>query len=149
METKQVTIVEDIVIVGAGIAGLTSSLGLHRLGVRSLVLESSDSLRVTGFALTIWENAWKALDALGIGDILRHQHQHLYGIYFEPTIEPHGREPHVLLLWVAGRGLERAATAVGGWMQQEPHGRTRRKGGGRHGSESDGGFAAKKGEESF
>ncbi|KAJ1420936.1 hypothetical protein SESBI_14086 [Sesbania bispinosa] len=38
-------------------------------------------------------------------------------IYFEPTIEPHGREPHVLLLWVAGRGLERVATAVGGWTR--------------------------------
>jgi len=45
-----------------------------RLGVRSLVLEYSDSLRVSGFALTTWTNAWKALDALGVGDILRHQH---------------------------------------------------------------------------
>ncbi|KAJ0009698.1 hypothetical protein Pint_33989 [Pistacia integerrima] len=33
-------VVEDIVIVGAGIAGLTTSLGLHRLGIKSLVLES-------------------------------------------------------------------------------------------------------------
>ncbi|WJX15288.1 hypothetical protein P8452_05449 [Trifolium repens] len=71
---------EDIVIVGAGIAGLTTSLGLHRLGFRSLVLESCDSLRVSGFALTLWENAWKALDAIGIGDILRHQHLQLHGI---------------------------------------------------------------------
>ncbi|KAI9096028.1 hypothetical protein K1719_026175 [Acacia pycnantha] len=71
--------VEDIVIVGAGIAGLTTSLGLHRLGVRSLVLESSNNLRVTGFALSIWTNAWKALDALGIGNILRQQHLQLRG----------------------------------------------------------------------
>lgn len=70
---------EDIVIVGAGIAGLTTSLALHRLGVESLVLESSDSLRVSGFALTIWENAWKALDVVGVGDILRHQHMQLHG----------------------------------------------------------------------
>ncbi|PSS31226.1 FAD-dependent urate hydroxylase [Actinidia chinensis var. chinensis] len=62
---------EDVVIVGAGIAGLTTSLGLHRLGIRSLVLESSDKLRITGFALTLWTNAWRALDALGIGDSLR------------------------------------------------------------------------------
>ncbi|CAL8177291.1 unnamed protein product [Prunus armeniaca] len=55
----------DVVIVGAGISGLATSLGLHRLGIRSLVLESSDSLRTTGFALTTWTNAWKALDALG------------------------------------------------------------------------------------
>ncbi|KAK3193543.1 hypothetical protein Dsin_024853 [Dipteronia sinensis] len=59
-------VVEDIVIVGAGIAGLTTSLGLHRLGIRSLVLESSETLRATGFAFTTWSNAWRALDALGI-----------------------------------------------------------------------------------
>ncbi|KAK3193555.1 hypothetical protein Dsin_024865 [Dipteronia sinensis] len=58
--------VADIVIVGAGIAGLTTSLGLHRLGIRSLVLESSETLRVTGFAFTTWSNAWRALDAVGI-----------------------------------------------------------------------------------
>ncbi|KAH7850348.1 hypothetical protein Vadar_031430 [Vaccinium darrowii] len=62
---------EDIVIVGGGIAGLTTALGLHRLGLRSLVLESSESLRTTGFALSLWTNAWRALDALGIGNSLR------------------------------------------------------------------------------
>ncbi|GFP97730.1 3-hydroxybenzoate 6-hydroxylase 1 [Phtheirospermum japonicum] len=62
---------EDIVIVGAGLAGLTTALGLYRLGVRSLVLESADSLRLTGFALTLWPNGWRALDAVGIGDNLR------------------------------------------------------------------------------
>lgn len=45
-----------------------------RLGLRSLVLESSDSLRVTGFAYTSWTNAWRALDALGIGESIRQQH---------------------------------------------------------------------------
>lgn len=44
---------------------------LCRVGLRSIVLESSDSLRATGFALLLWTNAWKALDALGIGDSLR------------------------------------------------------------------------------
>ncbi|RDX64899.1 Monooxygenase 3, partial [Mucuna pruriens] len=76
METE---VIEDIVIVGAGIAGLTTSLGLHRLGIPSLVLESSDTLRVSGFALTIWENAWKVLDADGVGDFLRQQHVQLNG----------------------------------------------------------------------
>ncbi|KAF1878766.1 hypothetical protein Lal_00047438 [Lupinus albus] len=72
------TISEDIVIVGAGIAGLTTSLGLHRLGIQSLVLESSQSLRAAGFAFATWTNAWKALDAVGVGDILRHQHVHIH-----------------------------------------------------------------------
>ncbi|KAK2984393.1 hypothetical protein RJ640_026848 [Escallonia rubra] len=77
---------EDIAIVGAGIAGLTTSLGLHRLGIRSLVLESSESLRVTGFAFTTWTNAWKALDAIGIGDSLRQHHQQMHGVVAMSTI---------------------------------------------------------------
>ncbi|KAL4616280.1 hypothetical protein ACB092_07G187300 [Castanea dentata] len=70
--------VEDIVIVGAGIAGLTTSLGLQKLGIRSLVLESSHSLRITGFAFITWTNAWRALDAIGLGDSLRQQHKQFY-----------------------------------------------------------------------
>ncbi|XP_047327350.1 monooxygenase 2-like [Impatiens glandulifera] len=70
-ETKVELIEEEIVIIGAGIAGLSTALGLHRLGLKSLVLESSDSLRVSGFALTLWTNAWRALDALGVADSLR------------------------------------------------------------------------------
>ncbi|KAF8038055.1 hypothetical protein BT93_B0800 [Corymbia citriodora subsp. variegata] len=71
--------VEDIVIVGAGIAGLTTALGLHRLGIRSLVLESFDGLRTTGFAFATWTNAWQALDAVGIGESLRQRHNQLFG----------------------------------------------------------------------
>lgn len=78
-------VVEEVVIVGAGIAGLTTSLGLHRLGIRSLVLESAESLRITGFALTVWTNAWRALDAVGIGDSLREQHKRLLRIVASST----------------------------------------------------------------
>ncbi|CAK7329463.1 unnamed protein product [Dovyalis caffra] len=78
--------IENVVIVGAGIAGLTTSLGLHRLGIRSLVLESSASLRVTGFAFLTWTNAWKALDAIGIGDSLRQQHEWLDGVVATSTV---------------------------------------------------------------
>ncbi|OEL38963.1 FAD-dependent urate hydroxylase [Dichanthelium oligosanthes] len=66
--------VEDVVVVGAGLAGLATALGLHRKGVRSLVLESSPALRTAGFAFTAWKNAFRALDALGVGDKIRQQH---------------------------------------------------------------------------
>jgi len=65
---------EDIVIAGAGLAGLAAALGLHRKGVRSLVLESSPSLRASGFAFATWKNAFRALDALGVGDKIKQQH---------------------------------------------------------------------------
>ncbi|GAY46021.1 hypothetical protein CUMW_093790 [Citrus unshiu] len=80
---------EDIVIVGAGIAGLTTSLALHRLGIRSLVLESSESLRVTGFAITLWTNAWRALDAVGISDSLCQQHIQLQGMVVASSVSGH------------------------------------------------------------
>ncbi|KAI3994839.1 hypothetical protein MKX01_037390, partial [Papaver californicum] len=76
----------NIVIVGAGISGLSTSLGLHRLGLGSLVLETSDCLRVTGFAFLTCANGWKALDALGIADTLRQQHELLQGLVAISTI---------------------------------------------------------------
>ncbi|CAB4301259.1 unnamed protein product [Prunus armeniaca] len=69
----------DVMIVGAGISGLATSLGLHRLGIGSFVLESSDSLRTTGFAFARWINAWKALNALGLANSLRQHHVTLDG----------------------------------------------------------------------
>ncbi|CAN1771142.1 Monooxygenase 2 [Linum perenne] len=77
---------QDVVIVGAGIAGLATSLALHRLGIKTLVLESASTLRTTGFALGIWTNAWKALDALGLGDSLRQQHHPLDGVVTASTV---------------------------------------------------------------
>ncbi|KAB1210329.1 3-hydroxybenzoate 6-hydroxylase 1 [Morella rubra] len=56
----------DVVIVGAGIAGLATALALKRLGVRALVLEKAEGLRTTGSALSLSSNAWLALDSLGI-----------------------------------------------------------------------------------
>ncbi|WVZ54260.1 hypothetical protein U9M48_005085 [Paspalum notatum var. saurae] len=88
---------EDIVIVGAGLAGLATALGLHRginptpyhaacrKGVRSLVLESSPSLRASGFAFATWKNAFRALDALGVGDKIRTQHVRLQALHIAPT----------------------------------------------------------------
>jgi 2-polyprenyl-6-methoxyphenol hydroxylase-like FAD-dependent oxidoreductase len=46
----------------------------RRKGVRSLVLESSPELRASGFAFTTWTNAFRALDALGVGDKIREHH---------------------------------------------------------------------------
>ncbi|CAL8998372.1 unnamed protein product, partial [Prunus brigantina] len=51
----------DVMIVGAGISGLATSLVLHRLGIGSFVLESSDSLRTTGITgLQTFEMSFKA-----------------------------------------------------------------------------------------
>ncbi|KAL3740236.1 hypothetical protein ACJRO7_021507 [Eucalyptus globulus] len=61
---------EEVVIVGAGIAGLATAVALKKVGVRALVLERSEELRTTGAALILFANAWVALDALGVSDKL-------------------------------------------------------------------------------
>ncbi|CAN4097789.1 unnamed protein product [Withania somnifera] len=71
---------EDIVIVGAGIAGLATALSLHRLGIRTLVLEQGESLRTGGTSLTLFKNGWKALDAIGVGNDLRSQFLEIQGM---------------------------------------------------------------------
>ncbi|CAH1453085.1 unnamed protein product [Lactuca virosa] len=71
---------EEVVIVGAGIAGLSTAVSLHRLGVRSVVLEQAESLRTGGTSLTLFKNGWKVLDAMGVGDELRSQYLEILGI---------------------------------------------------------------------
>ncbi|KAK3411519.1 hypothetical protein EUGRSUZ_I00271 [Eucalyptus grandis] len=61
---------EEVVIVGAGIAGLATAVALKKVGLQALVLERSEGLRAVGAALTLFPNAWHALDALGISDKL-------------------------------------------------------------------------------
>ncbi|KAF7067603.1 hypothetical protein CFC21_073471 [Triticum aestivum] len=58
----------EVVIVGAGIAGLATALALRRAGVGGgvLVLERHAELRATGAALTIFPSGWFALRALGV-----------------------------------------------------------------------------------
>ncbi|KAK0607910.1 hypothetical protein LWI29_022483 [Acer saccharum] len=62
--------VEDVVIIGAGIAGLATAVALKRVGIHALVLERFDGLRATGAALTLFPNAWLALNALGVSHSL-------------------------------------------------------------------------------
>ena len=56
----------DVVIVGAGIAGLATAIALKRVGVKALVLEKSEGLRAVGAAIGLHQNAWIALEALGV-----------------------------------------------------------------------------------
>nr|GMD26148.1 FAD-dependent urate hydroxylase-like [Ipomoea batatas] len=61
----------EIVIAGGGLCGLATALALHRKGLKSLVLERSDALRLEGGGLCILPNGWRALDQLGVSHHLR------------------------------------------------------------------------------
>ncbi|KAF7145273.1 hypothetical protein RHSIM_Rhsim04G0160100 [Rhododendron simsii] len=71
---------EHVVIVGAGIAGLATAVSLHRLGVKSVVLEQGESLRTGGTSLTLFKNGWRVLDAIGVGNDLRTQFLEIQGM---------------------------------------------------------------------
>nr|GLL44411.1 uncharacterized protein LOC109177309 [Ipomoea trifida] len=61
----------EIVIIGGGICGLATALALHRKGLKSIVLERSETLRAQGGGIGLLPNAWRALDQLGVGSRLR------------------------------------------------------------------------------
>ncbi|MCW5880507.1 MAG: NAD(P)-binding protein [Anaerolineae bacterium] len=54
------------IIVGGGIAGLTTATPLRRLGMRVAVYERTPEIREVGAGLTLWGNAMQALQRLGL-----------------------------------------------------------------------------------
>ncbi|EIE23272.1 FAD/NAD(P)-binding domain-containing protein, partial [Coccomyxa subellipsoidea C-169] len=65
---------DAVIIVGAGIAGLSAAASLHKVGVRAVVLEREGGPREEGSAITFWPNAFRVLDALGVAAPVRESH---------------------------------------------------------------------------
>src|ERR1041384_7942515 len=59
------------VIIGGGIAGLGSALALTRRGWQVEVFERAPEFTEVGAGLSLWPNALRALDALGVGELVR------------------------------------------------------------------------------
>jgi 2-polyprenyl-6-methoxyphenol hydroxylase-like FAD-dependent oxidoreductase len=69
-------VTERILVVGAGIAGLATAVGLQQIGCQVTVVEArpgtADSpVSTEGAGISIWPNALAALDELGLGDASR------------------------------------------------------------------------------
>jgi 2-polyprenyl-6-methoxyphenol hydroxylase-like FAD-dependent oxidoreductase len=58
-------------IIGAGIGGLVTAIGLQRAGAKVTVLERAGGPAFVGSGLSLFGNAFTALDAVGIGDQVR------------------------------------------------------------------------------
>ncbi|CAN6175452.1 unnamed protein product [Urochloa humidicola] len=71
---------ENVVVVGAGVAGLATALALRRLGVGAAVLEQGEALRAGGTSLTLFKNGWRVLDAIGVADELRAKYLRIQGM---------------------------------------------------------------------
>jgi salicylate hydroxylase len=59
-----------VIIVGAGIGGLSAALAMHRAGWQVQVVERADQLGEVGAGLTLSPNAMHAINWLGIGQTL-------------------------------------------------------------------------------
>lgn len=57
---------QQIIIIGAGIAGLTAAISLKKLGYKIVVYESSTTIKGIGAGLGLASNALKALQFLGL-----------------------------------------------------------------------------------
>jgi 2-polyprenyl-6-methoxyphenol hydroxylase-like FAD-dependent oxidoreductase len=57
---------DDIIIVGAGIGGLTLGLALHRCGIPCRIFESAAEIRPIGVGINLLPHATKELAALGL-----------------------------------------------------------------------------------
>ena len=53
-------------VVGGGIGGLTAAVALRRAGVEAVVFEKAGELREIGAGISLWANAMKALQKLGL-----------------------------------------------------------------------------------
>ena len=60
----------DALVIGGGIAGLTSAIALERVGLRARILERATALTQAGTALSLWPNALAALSELGLSTAL-------------------------------------------------------------------------------
>ncbi|KAM0889446.1 hypothetical protein ACQ4PT_027710 [Festuca glaucescens] len=65
----------EVVIVGAGIAGLATALALRRVSVGGVLVLERHSSTPTGAALTVYPNGWIALRALGVGHKLTSRYE--------------------------------------------------------------------------
>ena len=60
-----------VVVIGAGITGLTTAIAVGRLGIPVLVVERDTAPRESGTALSLWPNTLAALGTIGLSQAIR------------------------------------------------------------------------------
>ncbi|WP_017306141.1 FAD-dependent urate hydroxylase HpxO [Spirulina subsalsa] len=113
-----------IIVIGAGIGGLTAAIALEQAGYQVRVYDRVQELRPVGAGISLWSNGVKVLNRLGLGEAIAkiggqmnvmeyrtHQGEVLNHIPLHPLIEQVGQRPYP----VARRDLqEMLLTGYGG-----------------------------------
>jgi salicylate hydroxylase len=90
-----------ILLVGAGIGGLTAALSLQRHGFRVSLFERAQELRAFGAGLVLTPNAMHALHGLGVGDAISAASVASSGHAYR-----HFRTGELLRAWPTNRGYQ-------------------------------------------
>ena len=64
-----------VIIIGAGIGGLTTAIALQQAGISFTLYEKSEGLRASGAGISLWPNATRILKKFGVLDSLLAQGQ--------------------------------------------------------------------------
>jgi 5-methylphenazine-1-carboxylate 1-monooxygenase len=86
-----------VMVIGAGIGGLTTALSLHAAGIDAQVYESAADIEALGLGINLQPNAVRELSELGLGDAL--------AATAIETAALHYYNRHGQLIWSEPRGL--------------------------------------------
>lgn len=86
-----------VMVIGAGIGGLTTALSLHAAGIDAQVYESAADIKALGLGINLQPNAVRELSELGLGDAL--------AATAIETAELRYYNRHGQLIWGEPRGL--------------------------------------------
>ncbi|MBZ5877574.1 FAD-dependent urate hydroxylase HpxO [Chromohalobacter israelensis] len=60
----------DVLVIGAGMGGLSAALAFQRQGHRVTVIERVEAIRPVGAAISLWPNGVKVMHRLGLGETI-------------------------------------------------------------------------------
>ena len=96
-----------VVVIGAGIGGLTTGIALKQLGYEVEIYDRVSELRPAGAGISLWSNGVKVLNQLGLGEEMAaiggqmnrmeyrsHKDESLANIPLEPLFERVGQRPY-------------------------------------------------------
>ena len=126
-----------IVIVGAGLVGLTTAASLRLIGHEVTVLEHAPQVRAAGAGIGLWPNALREFDRIGVGDDVRRMGEKIDAWFFDAAGHPmraggHDAADHRFLLVprpgltnlladTLGRDRIRVGVRVTGFTEHDTH----------------------------